>query len=309
MQELYLIREGLTHQRRIEERSRPTIVKIMYALLRYLPRNLLSALFGRLTRFRFPRPITTAVIRAFASYYKVNLTECDRGIEEYSSLSEFFVRPLREGVRTIEDGAVSPVDGVVVEYGAIEGERILQVKGRTYSVRELLTPAIPSERFENGFFVTIYLAPHNYHRIHAPASGEVHQAVVVPGTLWPVNSWSVNNIQDLFAVNERVITRLVTPHGEIGVVAVGAFNVGSISLSFDGELRSNSGSRTLVQKRYSPPHPLNKGDHLATFHLGSTVVLLFERDSNFTHNLNRGEIRVGQRIGDFALSTRSAQSS
>jgi phosphatidylserine decarboxylase len=214
-------------------------------------------------------------------------------------LGEFFTRPLKEGSRPVGDGVVSPVDGVVIEHGPIEEGRLLQVKGRTYSVHRLLTQAVDSERYRDGYFATIYLAPHNYHRIHSPVDGEVREAVLVPGTLWPVNSWSVNNIDGLFTVNERVITQIATSTGEVSVVAVGAFNVGSISVTFDPELRSNSHVRSITRRCYSPARAVKKGEHIGTFHLGSTVVLLFDRQTvaaGALVGIERGEVRMGQSL-------------
>lgn len=203
---------------------------------------------------------------------------------------------------------VSPVDGVLSEFGRVEEGRISQVKGRNYTVAELLGSASRARVYEGGTYLTIYLSPSHYHRIHAPVSGSLGEARYHPGTLFPVNAPAVAGIDRLFPRNERVDCEIDTAGGKVVLVAVGALCVGRISTAFDGEWNGPSGRgvsnrrpRAAGERRYAPPVEVGAGDELMTFHLGSTVVLLLEGETiRLDDRLRIGaSLRLGQ-----ALATR-----
>src|SRR4051812_38688661 len=180
------------------------MAELSYTVLRVLPRNTLSRIVGAACRVSAPKPVMRAVIRAFARKYGVDAKEAERAIDDYPTFTEFFTRRLKAGARPIAPGdllPVSPVDGTVGEVGDIVGERLVQAKGKHYTLAELLggpTAVEDARQFERGSFATIYLAPYNYHRIHAPLGGAISGYTNVPGTLWPVNAIGVRNVEKLF---------------------------------------------------------------------------------------------------------------
>lgn len=268
-----------------------------------IPKNCLSAVFGRLAALKLPVTLNRLVLRTYARHFGVNLDEAQKELSEFPSLAEFFVRDLKPWVRPTGEGVVSPVDGKLTEFGKIEEGRLLQVKGKYYRVADLLRDEALAEKYRDGFFLTFYLAPGDYHHIHAPVDGRIKRAIHIEGSLWPVNRWSVECIDELFTVNERVITLLESSSGTVAVVKVGATNVGSISLTYT-DVKSNRPPYLRFRRR-SQVHQhelaqevaVKKGERLGTFHLGSTVVLLFEANC-FTPGTRcaPGVIRYGETI-------------
>jgi len=274
-----------------------------YTLLRLLPKNTFSRAVGAACRINAPRPVMRAVIRAFAKRYGVDAAEAERPIDEYPTFTEFFTRRLKPGARPIAPGAllpVSPVDGTVGEVGEIVEGRALQAKGKHYTLAELIGgPAAEEDaaRFAGGAFCTIYLAPYNYHRIHAPLGGDITGYVNMPGQLWPVNPIGVRNVEKLFCVNERLTTFLRTPRGECAVVAVGATNVGRIRAVYDDVVTNVRRDRKPERKIYQKPVQVEKGGELAIFEMGSTVVLLFAPGVNLSDRLVPGlPIKLGEAL-------------
>ncbi len=260
---------------------------ILGALSR-LPQGALSRSFGRIADVRLPVALRRPVLGVFARGVGIDLSEAELPLEEYGSLNDFFVRRLRPGIRKWpeEEGVLaSPVDGITGQLGIVTGGRAVQAKGRSYSAAELLGDDAEASRFEGGSFLTIYLSPRHYHRIHAPAAGHIHVARHLPGLLLPVNEAAVAHVPDLFSRNERLLCHIDGPLGRVGVVAVGAYNVGRISAAFDREWNAPDDSGSWVTNRsglapathhYDPAVQLALGDELMAFHLGSTVVLLLE---------------------------------
>ncbi len=217
--------------------------------------------------------------QGFAQLVGIDLQEADGGMADYDCLEAMFVRHLRPGVRPIDaapDALVSPVDGTVGACGTVTAGTLLQIKGRAYSLADLLRSQTEARKFEGGTYVTLYLAPHDYHRIHAPLAGEVRQSLAVAGKLRPVFAAALRKIDSLYAHNERLITYLDTPqHGRLAVVKVGATLVGRITVHYDPSLRTNAVAAEAVQRRtYAPGIVVAKGAELGCFELGSTVVLL-----------------------------------
>ena len=253
----------------------------LWTLIVLLPKNTFSQFFGWLASREWP--IFSIVFRdVFNNIYKLNLEESEKSLNDFPSLQKMFVRTLKKGARTIADtSVVSPVDGKLVQYGELTDSNLemIQAKGKTYNLKKLLQDDELAKEFEGGHWATIYLAPFNYHRIHSPITGEIVNSIYIPGHLWPVNDLSVNKVDELFCVNERIITHMRSESGaEYLVVKVGATNVGRITLSYTNILKSNTHS-SLVPKetlKWQPEQLLNvnKGDELGVFELGSTVVLV-----------------------------------
>lgn len=259
--------------------------RALLLLLRLLPQGALSRLWGSFAEIRFPGFLQGRVNRGFAAIFRANLTEAEGSPESYPSLSAFFVRRLSEGVRRWPaDGSVptSPVDGVLGSCGRLERGVALQAKGIPYRVAELLGSEERAVFFTSGIFITLYLSPRHYHRIHSPISGGLSGAIALPGRLLPVNLAAVRSIRDLFPRNERLVAFIEGESIRTAVVAVGAYNVGRISAPFDpawagGPERSvtnRRGHRMPEVRSYSPPLPVERGAEIMAFHLGSTIVLL-----------------------------------
>jgi len=284
----------------------------LLALLGRLPQGALSRAFGRLADLPVPRPLRPAVIGGFARMMRIDVAEAEKPLADYPSINAFFVRRLRPGLRSFPVDptvAASPVDGIVGQLGRIEAGRLLQAKGRDYGCAHLLDDDDAAAGYEGGVFLTLYLSPRHYHRIHAPCPGTIGQARHVPGALLPVHAPAVAHVPDLFPRNERLICYLDAAAGALGrvaVVAVGAYNVGRISAAFDPEwnappgagarVTNQPGARALTRS-YSPPVPVAPGAEIMAFHLGSTVVLLFQPGVRLEPALAPGqELRLGQPV-------------
>ncbi|HEX8394120.1 MAG TPA: archaetidylserine decarboxylase [Longimicrobium sp.] len=280
------------------------------SLLRRLPQGALSRGFGRLADAPIPPAMRPAVVGAFARAVGANVSEAELPLEAYPTLNRFFTRRLTRGARTWPADAstvASPVDGAVGQLGIIREGRLIQAKGRLYDVGQLLEDEGAASRYEGGAFITLYLSPKDYHRIHAPVGGEIRDARHVPGALLPVNAAAVAHLPELFARNERLMCHIDGPAGRTAVVAVGAYNVGRISAAFDAEWNAPVGTSAWVTnrrglqsaaRRYDPPVPVRRGDEIMTFHLGSTVVLVFEPGRvTLDRALRPGDpVRLGQPI-------------
>lgn len=248
----------------------------MYRYLRYVPKNYLSRLMGRLLHARLPRPLSRRLVKRFADTYQIDVEAAGKELQHYPSIGHFFVRDLREGLRPIESDFVSPVDGVLRNFGVVENGRIEQVKGKTYTVERFLGDPVLARRYENGAFFNLYLSPQDYHHVHSPVAGQITRSVHIPGKLWSVGDWSVANIDELFSINERVVTYVESPLGLVAVVMIGAITVGKISVVYDTFISNAAASNRTIARNYAPPIPIAAGARLGTFHIGSSVVVLLE---------------------------------
>lgn len=229
---------------------------------------------GVLLHLRLPGPLAQWSIQIFSRIYGINTTEAEKSLSEYQSIGEFFTRKLKPEARPIaRTPLVHPADSVITQIGQIRRGQLIQAKGMSYSMKNLLQDPQAEIDFEGGLFATYYLCPTDYHRVHSPVSGVIESVTHVPGRLWPVNSWGVSKIPNLFCVNERVIVEISTAMGSVRVVFVGATNVGKITMSFEPQIVSNQGHFQESQKiTYNPGRAVKKGDELGVFHMGSTVI-------------------------------------
>lgn len=245
------------------------------ALQHVLPQHGLSRLLGRFAASR-QRHLKRLLIETFKSAYDVDMAEFEgEGADDFESFNAFFTRPLLPGARPMpaeKDVAVCPADGVVSQAGAIRDGALLQAKGRTYSVADLVGDADFAATLDGGSFATIYLAPHNYHRVHAPCAGELVASVEVPGRLFSVNGVTEAHVPRLFARNERLALRLKAPFGDFALVLVGAMIVASIAVAYvDGPVSPYRELRTSKPRGVA----FERGGEVGAFRLGSTVIVLF----------------------------------
>ncbi len=283
--------------------------RVILGILKGLPQGGLSRGFGRVADVGIPRPLRERVLRIFAGALGIDIDEAELPLTEYETLNQFFVRRLRPGARTWPtepDIIASPVDGIVGQVGPIGEGRLLQAKGRSYTAAQLLDDTTEAQRYDDGVYVTIYLSPRHYHRIHTPMQGEVPAARHVPGALLPVNAAAVMHVDAVFTRNERLITYIDSAFGRTAVVAVGAYNVGRISAAYDPHWSGKDDVSWVTNRKgldpetrtYNPPKLVKAGAEIMAFHLGSTVVLLFETGMiELNSALFAGEeVKVGQPI-------------
>ena len=247
----------------------------MYRYLRYVPKNHLSRTVGRLVHARLPKPLARKLVHWFARTYQIDVDAAGKPLHEYPSIGHFFIRELREGLRPIESDFVSPVDGTLRNFGVVENGRLHQVKDKSYTLARFLGDE-NAARYENGAYFNLYLSPQDYHHIHSPVGGQIVRSAHIPGKLWPVNDWSLANVDELFSINERVVTYIDCDLGRVAVVMIGATNVGKISVVYDSFISNAGNVNRTVSRDYDPGIPIETGARLGTFHMGSSVVVLLE---------------------------------
>ena len=274
----------------------------LFAALQYvLPKYLLTTLIYHVARVRTVS-FKNWLITRFAKAYKVNLDEVAAKVpDDFATFNDFFIRELRDGERPIdadESSIVSAADGRLSQFGTVSHGTIVQAKGRDYRVDELLAVDLETAAsYEGGCFATVYLAPYNYHRVHAPVDGRLVAAHYVPGDLFSVNAATAQYVPGLFRRNERLNLHFDTDNGQCMVSLVGALNVGSISTPWSGEIRPRS--KGVVESLSLDRHPVDvrKGDLLGWFNMGSTVVMLTQNvafDDALTPDMT---VRMGERLG------------
>ena len=277
-------------------------------IVRVLPRRGLSRLTGWFARRRMPGFLLRPMLRWYAKRYGANLDESARPLEDFTSFTDFFTRTLKDGARPMpEDPAAiaCPCDGTAAMSGPVEDGTLLQVKGHTYALADLLGDGDEAAGFEGGTFAVLYLAPGDYHRYHWPFAGTIDTIRHVRGDLWPVNERAVASVERLFAVNERVVCLGNVKHadgskgGRFAYIPVGALNVGSIKLDFH-ELRTNRAGKVAAQ-RWPASVDASRGDAFGLFELGSTIVMVMAPDAGTLAPPPPGTtIRVGEVIGTLA---------
>ncbi|KTD11868.1 phosphatidylserine decarboxylase [Legionella gratiana] len=266
-----------------------------------IPKQSLTILAGFLADVKHIK-VKDYLIQRFIHEYQVNMSEAL--IEDpsaYRCFNDFFIRRLKPECRPLAHaGIVSPVDGCISEIGSIEEGKLIQAKGRHYTVSELLAcdQEIASQ-FINGRFATLYLSPKDYHRVHMPIDAAITSMTYIPGALFSVQPSTVRVVPKLFARNERLAVFCSTQVGPMAIVMVGATIVGSIGTSWNGEIKR---SKSRVDFKYPLANKrIAQGDEMGYFKLGSTVVLLFADGSNVRWNkeLKAGSLlRFGESLGE-----------
>ncbi len=261
----------------------------------------ISSLFGLFARKQFPSWIQTIINRCYVMMMHVDLSEFEEA-SSYKSLNQLFTRRFktRRLININEQAMISPCDGCISAYGLIENDTLLQIKGHTYRASALLSDYIAKndkKRIDQGTFITIYLSPKDYHRYHAPLDMQILKAVHIPGKLYPVNLTWLKKIDGLFLENERVVLECCTPNKKrFYMVFVGALNVGKMVFHFDSTIQTNATSHLQSYYTYTDLH-VKKGEELGYFEMGSTIVMLFEKDFLDYDLRHIREVKFGQSIG------------
>ena len=223
------------------------------------------------------------IIPSFSKTYRINEREMEKTKAEYHSLHDFFTRRLRENAREIDveaNSVISPVDAVINDIGLIESSHQITVKGKQYSIKEMLGSDERVMKYTDGYYMIFYLSPSHYHRIHSPVDGVVVDQWTLGTKSYPVNKLGLKYGKNTLSKNYRTISEVKHASGQLAIVKVGAMFVNSIELIHENE-------------------KLAKGEEMAYFSFGSTVVLLFEKDSFQLKSSIRPptNIKVGECIG------------
>jgi phosphatidylserine decarboxylase len=223
--------------------------------------------------------------------------------DAYRSFNEFFIRAIKPERRPIcvdAQAIVSPADGVISQMGTLREGQLLQAKGIDYSLSALLGgDEAAAQSLLGGEFMTIYLSPKDYHRVHMPFAGTLERMLYVPGRLFSVNAFSTANIPNLFARNERVVCWFNTEFGPMVVILVGAMLVASIHTVWAGQVAPKRPAGVVTTPASSEPVNLNKGEELGHFELGSTAIVLFPANVVRWNTQLQSEsaVQMGQEIG------------
>ena len=246
-----------------------------------LPKGALTNFAGRVAGAK-GGAMTTRLIRWFVGKYNVNMDEAlNPDITSYSSFNEFFTRALRPDARPLANADfICPVDGRISQFGAIDDDQIYQAKGHKFSTAALVGgDAALAAKFQHGSFANLYLSPRDYHRIHMPCDGKLTRMIYIPGELFSVNPTTARGIPGLFARNERVVCVFDTANGPFVMTLVGATIVGSMATVWHGVVNPPRAPQICEWTYDDRNIVLKKGEELGRFLLGSTVVMLFPKDT------------------------------
>jgi phosphatidylserine decarboxylase len=270
-----------------------------YYLFRWIPKSAISRLMGVLASVPWPGWVLRPVVRLYVAVYRIDMEQFETPPGGFATFNAFFTRPLRPGARPVDPDPrclVSPVDGAVSAAGRIEQGRLIQAKGRSYELADLLAGGADAEAYEGGSFLTLYLSPRDYHRIHAPGAARVTGYSYVPGQLWTVSPSGTKSVPRLFARNERLLSVLAADWGDMLLIAVGALVVGKIRVVYHS-VTSNRIGAVAESGQLAQPYPLEKGQELGRFELGSTVILLFPPGAVALEPFQPGDaVKLGQTI-------------
>lgn len=277
-------------------------------LQRLLPQRLLCQVFGWLAERSNPL-VRRPLIGLFRRVYAIDMQEYEHvASSDYSSFNDFFTRRLKAHTRPISPtGIVSPVDGTFSLTGNVDDGRLLQAKGRYFSLRELLANSASYREYEGAAFATIYLAPHNYHRVHVPLDSSLKSLTYVPGCQFSVNKSSALNIPNIYARNERIIAEFSSPQGDYCLIMVGALLVAGMSTVVTGKIRR---LKKVTPLQFSENKTrFHRGDEFGAFQMGSTVIMLFPVNQQKLvwgeHAVAGKVIRLGETIGTFEKANRN----
>ncbi len=265
------------------------------ALQRLFPQHGLSRLVGHFARSQTPW-VRRTFIQTFSRAYGVDLSEARRSSpDDYDSFNDFFTRELRTDARPMASdplAVICPADGSISQVGQLVDNKQMQAKGTSYSLRSLTGVDLP--QFHGGTFVTVYLAPKDYHRVHLPITARLVRTIAIPGELFSVNAKTEAAISDLFCRNERLVCHFESDHGDMLVILVGALIVASIETVWPGP---QSPYRSFTENEYG--QRFERGCEIGRFLLGSTVIVCFEPDRvELDGTLQQSKkVRMGESIG------------
>jgi phosphatidylserine decarboxylase len=259
-----------------------------------IPRRLATQFVGWFSKIEDPliRDLSIAVWRLFAD---PNLAEAAK--PRFTSLHDCFIRELKSGARAIEpDPAVlvSPCDGIVGGSGRVDGDLLIQAKGLTYTLADLLADPRLVDTYRDGHYVTLRLSSSMYHRFHAPHDCTVERVTYISGDTWNTNPITIKRVERLFCKNERAViqTRLAAGGQLVTLVPVASILVASIRLH---------GVDVRLHLKYPGPNdipcraPFRKGEEMGWFELGSTIIVFAPPALRLADDVSEGAVvQMGQ---------------
>ena len=276
--------------------------ELFVALQRLLPKHFLSRAIAKLAESKY-RPLKNWLIKRAIKTFNINMDEAlSDDLDNYENFNAFFTRELKPEVRPLDKRAkviTSPADGVVSQAGAIRKNKILQAKNVDYSLARLVGNSLQAESYEDGTFTTIYLSPKDYHRVHIPTDGQLLSTRYIPGELFSVNQQTAQMVPNLFSRNERLVCEFKSEKlGNFSVIFVGAMLVAGIETVWGGMEKPGAGA--VRENNFSEQNLcFSKGDEIGRFVFGSTIILLFPKNTvsleDNTQPLN--PVIVGGKIG------------
>ncbi len=277
--------------------------KIRLYIYKLIPKKPLTKMCGRITQLE-NKYLVRSMIYMFCKIYKISLQEALLpNATDYKTFNEFFARKLADGAREIDQNAciVAPCDSTVASFGDIHDGELLQAKHKTFTLQALLTDQDLTKQFLHGCYVNMYLSPKDYHRVHMPFTGTLDEIIYVPGKLDSVSHLVTNNIDNVYAHNERLICSFTTQLGKMVVIFVGATIVGSINTVFYGTI-NRTHKEKLFRKSYKSANlSFAKGEELGYFSMGSTVIILLEHKLPLDHLALEQHYLVGTKISNINM--------
>jgi phosphatidylserine decarboxylase len=275
--------------------------KLFILLQNIVPQHFLSFLMGKAANSQC-KLLKNFMISHFIKRYQVDMSIAQfENVADYPSFNAFFTRSLKSHVRPIAAGdntVTSPVDGCISQIGKIQDQTLIQAKKAYYSVDTLLGGFRDiAEKFTEGNFATLYLAPKDYHRVHIPLNAKLTETIYIPGRLFSVNATATELIPQLFTRNERLVCLFDTAAGPMAVILIGAMLVGRIQTIWGLVEKSHE----IVRRKYNEQDVVDllKGAELGRFNMGSSVILLFPKNKiQWAANLDGAcKVMMGEAIG------------
>ena len=260
--------------------------------------NKISIIFGKFSKLKFPKLIQTIINNIYIKIFHLDMSEFKKA-EEYKSLNLLFIRALeiKREINKEENIFISPCDSLISQSGQVENNTIFQIKGMPYNIEELLTYHCKDNLYKlsNGNYMNFYLSPKDYHRYHSPIDCTINKLIHVPGKLYPVNLTYLNKEIDLFNQNERVILECTNNNKIFYMIFIGALNVGQMIFNFESKVETNNNSEEIKIYNYENLS-IKKSDEIGYFKMGSTIVMIWEKEFiNLDKNTN-DIIKYGQKI-------------
>lgn len=263
--------------------------------------SILSTLFGKFASKEFPTPIQKCINKGYVKFMGLDMSEFAPS-SSYRSLNNLFTRALinSRDIDKNSDVVISPCDARITDFGEIVEGKAYQIKGMSYNTAGLIGEAFKDALplLEGGRFANFYLSPKDYHRYHIPFDLKIDAITHIPGKLYPVNIPLLKNKHNLFIENERVVISAKDNNNKKHfLVLVGALNVGKMVVTFEDRIHTNIKGNRIREYRYDTPKELSKGELFGWFEMGSTIVILSEKDA-IEYNLSIDQrVSFAQTIG------------
>jgi len=260
--------------------------------------NTISRLFGKFAQTEFPTFVQKIINTSFVKLMKIDMSEFQEP-QRYKTLNHLFTRALNKP-RILASGVLSPVDAFVSKVGVVQEGTLFQIKGREYSLKEMLTNNYEKQasKLEGADYINFYLSPRDYHRYHMPCDMRIKSVTHIPGKLYPVNFKYLQKVPHLFIENERVIVEGEVDGKLIFLVLVGALNVGKMVIHFEKDIETNQKANYTKKYTYTDL-TLKKGEEFGYFKMGSTLVMISQKDLLQLYVYESSRVRFGDRIAEF----------